>query len=295
MSIPRPFGVNLDQWLQSAKSIVWDGVEVLLNFYEHRHRLTIEQQADGPVTTADLQVNHQILEALQQIFPPSDFGYLSEEHDKYKQNAAPLPQPWVWVLDPIDGTRDFIEQTGQFTLHLALLYHHEPVLSLVAVPVARKLYSAIRGQGTFAEYRDGQGWTERIPVRVSSRYRVEELKVVIGRNRNYPRFAELLREFPIQQQVWGGGLGFKIVQILEQVGDVYLSISGSSAPKDWDLAAPDLILTEAGGKLTQSDGRSLRYNQGDTNQWGCLLGSNGPCHAYLCRALTEILDGWSGF
>ena len=294
--------INLDRCLALAKTIVWDAVALLHWYYQPTHgkNLDLENNPESPVTAADLAVNHQVLAQLQSVFSDPTFGYLSEEKDKLNQWQDPLPQPWIWVLDPIDGTRDFIERTGQFTLHLALLHRHTPVLALLAVPAEGKLYTAIKGQGTFVELREP--WSGSVPkgdrvrsVKVSSRYNLEHLKLVIGRNGRYPRFAAFLDEFPVQQRIWGGSLGYKIVQILEQKGDVYLSLSGRSAPKDWDLAAPDLILKEAGGKFSREDGLPLRYNQGDLNQWGCLIGSNGTCHSQLCDAANRILNGWIAF
>ena len=311
--------INLDRCLEGAKTIVWEAVDLLQTYYggegeSGAQALNIRDYPGDLVTTADLAVNQYIVEALQRVFPDSAFGYLTEENDKSRM--IPVSRPWVWVLDPIDGTRDFIEKTGQFTLHLALLHGQVPLLALVAVPAEGKLYSAIKGQGAFVEYRSS--WNIDLdqststststskfepesppllpsPVRVSSRHELTDLKLVIGRNGRYPRFATFLDAFPVKQRVWGGSLGYKIVQILEQKGDVYLSLSGRSAPKDWDLAAPDLILQEAGGKLSREDGFPLRYNQGDPSQWGCLIGSNRTCHSQLCEAANRILKEWMSF
>ncbi|MFZ4665564.1 MAG: 3'(2'),5'-bisphosphate nucleotidase CysQ family protein [Prochlorotrichaceae cyanobacterium] len=294
--------INLDRCLEGAKTIVWEAVDLLETYYGETGdpNLCIQEYSADPVTAADLAVNQYIVEQLQRVFPDPAFGYLTEENDKSR--TTPLPHPWVWVLDPIDGTRDFIEKTGEFTLHLALLHGQVPVLALLAVPAEGKLYTAIQGQGTFVEYRSP--WTVNVdsspsrltsPVRVSSRYELADLKLVIGRNGRYPRFAMFLDAFPVKQRVWGGSLGYKIVQILEQRGDVYLSLSGRSAPKDWDLAAPDLILQEAGGKLSREDGLALRYNQGNPSQWGCLIGSNRTCHSQLCAAANRILNEWMSF
>jgi 3'(2'), 5'-bisphosphate nucleotidase len=84
-------------------------------------------------------------------------------------------------------------------------------------------------------------------------------------------------------------VGGKIAAIVDQRADVYIALSGKSAPKDWDMAAPELILTEAGGHFTHAEGQPLRYNTGDVNQWGCLLASNGGYHAELCAITTQIL------
>jgi 3'(2'), 5'-bisphosphate nucleotidase len=76
---------------------------------------------------------------------------------------------------------------------------------------------------------------------------------------------------------------------VEQQADIYISLSGKSAPKDWDMAAPELILTEAGGKFTHFDRQPLQYNTGDVNQWGGLLASNAQHHDILCKLAEDIL------
>ncbi|MHC5832004.1 MAG: inositol monophosphatase family protein, partial [Nostoc sp.] len=86
-----------------------------------------------------------------------------------------------------------------------------------------------------------------------------------------------------------GSVGCKIATIVEQQADIYISLSGKSAPKDWDIAAPELILTEAGGKFTHFDGTPLHYNTGDINQWGGLLASNAEYHEVLCEEAERIL------
>lgn len=290
--------INLAHWLTIAQGIVWDAMDLMVDYYHgSRVDLGVEYHRDGPVTAADRAVNQHVVNQLQAHFPDDRFGYLTEEFYKLHPQNLPLAQPWVWVLDPIDGTRDFIEKTGEFTLHLALVHGHETVLALMGVPDQQCLYTAIRGQGCFVQYRDHPRAQvgPRQTVRVSSRSSLLDLKVVVGRNVNYPRFAQFLEAFPVQERVWAGSLGYKVVQILRQMGDVYLSLSGRSAPKDWDLAAPDLILQEAGGRFSREDGRSLRYNRDDVSQWGCLVGSNGPCHAQLCCAADQILKTWTGF
>ena len=100
-----------------------------------------------------------------------------------------------------------------------------------------------------------------------------------------------MQKLPCQNQKAVGSIGCKIATIVEQQADVYISMSGKSAPKDWDLAAPELILTEAGGMFTHFDGTPLMYNQGDINQWGGLLASNGQYHAELCAKAERILAG----
>jgi 3'(2'), 5'-bisphosphate nucleotidase len=157
---------------------------------------------------------------------------------------------------------------------------------VVVCPELGKLYSAVVGQGTFVETRDGN----KTPVRVSSRDRLERLEIVVSRTHRDDRFNTLLDRLPGKTLHYVGSVGCKIAAVVDQRADLYISLSGKSAPKDWDMAAPELILTEAGGRFTTMAEDSLRYNTGDVNQWGCLIASNGHCHEELCRTIRQTLE-----
>lgn len=278
---------SLEEILAIACSIGWGASYLLRSYYQGEYNdgnLEVENKKDGPVTAADIAVNHYILDRLQSNFGDQDFGYISEETYK-SQNAQQLSQPWVWIIDPLDGTRDFIEKTGEYAIHIALVKESRPVLAVVAYPEAEKLYYATIGGGTFVETRDGTV----TPIRVSERDKVENLTLVVSRTHRDRRFNQLLEKLPCKNQKYIGSVGCKVAAIVEQQADIYISLSGKSAPKDWDMAAPELILTEAGGKFTHFDGSPLMYNTGDINQWGGLLASNGHCHAQICAELSSIL------
>ncbi|HEY9659796.1 MAG TPA: inositol monophosphatase family protein, partial [Allocoleopsis sp.] len=176
-------------------------------------------------------------------------------------------------------------KTGEYAFHLALTHHGRPVISVVACPELEKLYFASLGGGAFLETPDGTIQ----PLHTSQRQSVEALTLVVSRTHRDDRFNQLLKQLPCQNQLFVGSVGGKVGAIADQRADVYISLSGKSAPKDWDMAAPELILTEAGGKFTHADGSPLRYNTGDVNQWGCLIASNGQYHDELCTAATRIL------
>ena len=278
---------DLEEILAIARSIGWGASYLLRSYYHGELNLEIQKKQDGPVTVADIAVNQYILDRLQTNLGNQDFAYVSEETYKF-QSAEPLSHSWVWIIDPLDGTRDFIDRTGEYAVHIALVNEGRPVLAVVAWPEAEKLYYATLGGGTFVETRDGT----RTPLRVSGRDRVEDLTLVVSRTHRDQRFNQLLQHLPCRNQHYVGSVGCKIATIVEQRADIYISLSGKSAPKDWDLAAPELILTEAGGQFTHFNGTPLKYNQADVNQWGGLLASNGHCHEALCtqseRILTEL-------
>ena len=284
-------GKTTEAILAIARSLGWGASKILRSYYRGEahadgteRSLEIQDKTEGPVTAADLAVNQFVLSRLEETFG-DQFGYLSEETYKAQAEPKPLPQDWVWILDPLDGTRDFIDRTGEYAFHLALTYRERPVISIVACPELEKLYYASLGGGAFVETPDGKSQ----PLRVSETDSIADLTVVISRTHRDDRFKQLLTQLPSQTQLLVGSVGGKIAAIVDQRADLYISLSGKSAPKDWDMAAPELILTEAGGRFTHADGSPLRYNTGDVNQWGCLIASNGACHDLLCAEATQLL------
>lgn len=284
-----PSRAHLQEIGAIARAVGWGTAEILDFYYNGAAtRLAVQNTQEGPVTAADFAANDYILKQLRIAVGSEEFGYLSEETYKLQleaQKSAPLPQSWVWVIDPIDGTRDFIEHTGNYAVHIALVYEKRPVVAVVVLPAAGKLYYAQLGAGAFVETCDGK----RTRLAVSQRNRIEDLSLLGSRTHRNNRFNQLLRRFPCKTQKFVGSIGCKIALIVEQQADVYISLSGKSAPKDWDFAAPELILTEAGGQFTHIDGTPLKYNQGDVTQWGCLVASNGTCHDALCAKAEKIL------
>ncbi len=282
---------GLEEVVAIARSVGWGAANILRSYYRgdsNQGDLEIQEKKDGPVTAADVAANHYILETLQASLGKEDFGYLSEETYKSLSEQSLeslLHHPWVWIIDPLDGTRDFIDKTGEYAVHIALVHEGRPVLAVVAWPEAEKLYYATLGGGTFVETAEGVTTS----VRVSKRNAIADLSLVASRTHRDERFNQLLAQLPFKAKHYVGSVGCKIATILEQKADVYISLSGKSAPKDWDMAAPDLILREAGGQFTHFDGSPLLYNQGDVNQWGGLMASNGHCHSTLCTQASEIL------
>lgn len=272
----------LEPLLDLARSVGWGAADILRTYYRSQQDLNVQIKGSEPVTVADLAANQYILERLQQELGGQAFGYLSEE--THQPGMPSYPQSYVWIIDPLDGTRDFIQRTGEYAIHIALVSAGQTVLAVVVWPEAEKLYFATRGGGAFVEQQ-----ATITPLKVSKRDRPEDLRLIASRSHRNERLNQLLHRLPQQSKTFMGSVGCKVAAIAEQQAEVYLSLSTTSAPKDWDLAAPELILTEAGGKFTHFDLTPLQYNQGDVNQWRGFLASNGPCHQQLCWIVEEIL------
>ncbi len=284
----------LHDLLPQVCQVGWGAAEILRSYYrgEPGHtNLGVQEKQEGPVTAADIAANHFILEQLQAITQGFEHGYLSEETYKAAANPEPLPQEWVWIVDPLDGTRDFIDRTGEYALHIALTYRGRPVLAVVACPEKEKLYYATLGGGSYVQTLGQLEPARRLSV--SPRLQPADLTIVVSRTHRDDRFNQFLDRLPCANRHYVGSVGCKISAIVEQQADLYPILSGKSAPKDWDLAAPELILTEAGGQVSRIDGSPLRYNQGDVSQWGAILATNGHAHDTLCalaRTIVHDLD-----
>jgi 3'(2'), 5'-bisphosphate nucleotidase len=274
----------LDELLVLARSVGWGAADVLRRYYRGEFDLDIQKAHSDPVTAADLAANQYILDRLQETLGNDQFGYLSEE--TFQPGVTPYPQPYVWIIDPLDGTRDFIQKTGEYAIHIALTQAGRPILSVVVWPEQETLYYATVGGGTYAEHRSGE--VRRLKVKECSR--PEDMRLVISRSHRDERFDALLKRLPQTEQTFVGSVGCKVATILEHRAELYLSLTTKSAPKDWDLAAPELILTEAGGRLTHFDLTPLEYNRADVAQWGGFLASSGQNHDELCQLIAQILE-----
>ncbi|BAY88604.1 MULTISPECIES: 3'(2'),5'-bisphosphate nucleotidase CysQ family protein [unclassified Tolypothrix] len=283
---------DLQEILAIACQVGWGAADILQSYYHGTIKdsnLEIAYKQNEPVTAADIATSQYILDNLQAALGNEDFAYISEE--TYKSQQGKNNSQYVWIIDPLDGTRDFIDKTGDYAIHIALVTENRPILAVVALPEVENLYYATKGGGTFVETRNSS-----IPLQISLNLDtkpLEDLTLVVSRSHRNQRLNYLLENLPCQNHKSVGSVGCKIATILEQKADIYISLSGSSAPKDWDIAAPELILTEAGGKFTHFDGTPLQYNTGDISQWGGLLASNGLYHEELCQQSEKILASFS--
>ena len=259
--------------------------------------LSVEDGGEGPVSAADLAVNQWLLDGLAQAFPSAPWTLLSEETAKQQlTEGVPLEAEWLWILDPLDGTKDFLQGTGEYAVHLALVRGQEVVLGVVLLPEPEELWFGLLGGGTPRAWRENRGG-ERFAPALSSRSRLPELVLVASRNHRDQRLEALVADLALGASRAIGSVGGKVAMILRGEADLYLSLSGRSAPKDWDMAAPEAVLRAAGGAFSHADGRPLTYNTGDVRQAGCLIASHGPNHQELCArsaaALARIDPGFA--
>ena len=294
-----PSGIALEALLAELRRLSWGAADILRAYgrgeqppYGFPPALSVDDGGEGPVSAADLAVNQWLLDGLGAAFPGAAWTLLSEETAREQLTTGePLAAEWLWILDPLDGTKDFLQGTGEYAVHLALAHRGLPVLGVVLLPELEQLWLGVTEELAGAA---AQAWCEnrageRSPVCFSSRRQLGELVLVASRNHRDARLEQLLAALELGDTKAIGSVGGKVATILRGETDLYVSLSGRSAPKDWDMAAPDAVLRAAGGAFSHADGRPLTYNTGDVRQAGCLIASHGPAHGELCRRAAAAM------
>lgn len=290
-----PSVIDTEALLAVIRQLAWESAAILRAYargeqppFGYPAVLSVDDDPKGPVSAADLAVNDHLLAGLGRAFPAAPWTLLSEETASQWAQGEPIEAEWLWLLDPLDGTKDFLQGTGEYAVHLALIHHQRPVLGVVLLPELDQLWFGL------LDVEDPQAWCESPsgdcqPVRFSPRQALAELIPVTSRSHRDDRLDQLMGSVGVAKGIARGSVGGKIGAILRGETDLYLSLSGRTAPKDWDMAAPEAVLLAAGGAFSHADGRPLLYNTGDSRQAGCLIASHGKAHQALCQAAAAAM------
>lgn len=252
----------------------------ILDFYEGP--LDVEQKTGAddyePVTQADKVANEIIVSRLLKEFPAD--GILAEES---VDTPHRLDKQRVWMIDPLDGTTGFIEGNGDFAVQIGLTENGSCMLGVVYQPLTGVLYRAVRGKGSWIE-RPG---LEPESARVSDHEDISTMRLAASRSHRSPRMDKVVQAFGLREEVLRGSVGIKVGLIVEQQCDLYIHLSPRT--KQWDTCAPEVILHEAGGRLTDLFGQPLRYNDLDLHNRNGVVASNGVSHQGVVESLQPLL------
>jgi 3'(2'), 5'-bisphosphate nucleotidase len=228
------------------------------------------------VTAADRAADSLIATGLRDAFPAD--GLLTEESD---DDLSRLEKERVWIVDPLDGTAEFITETGEFAVQIALAIGGQPVLGVVYQPAKERLFQAVQGQGAYQVVGG-----KRTRLRVSKETDPANMCLVASRS-HYSPFIEIARQaLGIESDNRDGSVGLKVGLVARSACDLYLATTVS---KEWDLCAPHALLLEAGGVLTNLCGAPLTYNKPDVTECTGLIASNGLAHAQIVSRLEPLL------
>lgn len=276
-------GVAYSAELETAIRAARTAGEIIASYYA-RGSVEVDLKPDAsPVTQADRDADAAIAGVIRAAFP--DDAILSEETP---DDTARLARSRVWIVDPLDGTRDFVQRTDDFAVHVALAVNGVPAVGVVYLPVPRHMFSASAGSGAWA---DRGGELQRLAVATgpdAQRRAVvpTELQIGISRHHLSDRLrtcldaAQITSRFPI-------GASAKHMALARGQLDAVINLS--SGEYEWDTCAPEIIIREAGGAYTAGDGAAFRYNQRDLEHRHGSIASNGICHPGLLELIKPHL------
>lgn len=262
-------------WLEHVVSTAVEAGRRILDVYEKT--FDVDHKDDGsPLTDADRAAHALIAERLAALTP--GVPVLSEESAK-TEYATRAGWQRFWLVDPLDGTREFVKRNGEFTVNIALIEQGAPTLGVVYVPVSGVCYLAQRGRGAWKE----KGGCDRQPIRVRA-YRGGKARVVTSRSHrgeHVDRFLQRLQEREGDYETVDLGSSLKLCLVAEGAADFYPRLGPTS---EWDTAAAQCVVEAAGGQVTDLAGKPLVYNKPDIlNPWFMVRGAGG----YDWRALLN--------
>ncbi|MCB1706399.1 MAG: 3'(2'),5'-bisphosphate nucleotidase CysQ [Halioglobus sp.] len=253
---------NLQNWVQPLLSLCRAAGEAISEHYYAPAAGDFEaKHDDSPLTRADLASHDVLMSGLRAL--DASIPVLSEESTP-EEIAHRRDWRRFWLVDPLDGTKEFLGRTGDFTINIALIDAHEAVLGILYVPLQRVAYVGIPGQlaHRYADRAVGQWSVSELATR--SMQSGEALTVLASRRHRGPRFKACLAWL---EQQWGPvsrsnmGSALKFSRMAEGHGDLYPRFSPCC---EWDTAAGQAVLEAAGGQLLGMDGKPLRYNCADS-------------------------------
>jgi len=294
--IKLPFGIEINNLIDDLRSFSWEASDILIYYaniikkLEQKNEILKNKNNDDPVTLADLEVNELIIKRINQKYQDANWEILSEENFKIESNFSNNVD-WLWVLDPLDGTKDFIQGTQNYAMHLALNYKGRPCLGVVLIPEKGELWISY-AEKLWCENRDGDIRKQKL----SKTNILKEMTIVTSKNHRNEKLKNLIEKINFKKTIVMGSIGCKVASIVRGESDIYISLSlpGKSAPKDWDFAAPEAILKAAGGSITNIDNEDLVYGRNDLKHSGIIIASNNKRnHKKICSQVKEIIQEYN--
>lgn len=230
--------------LESVKVLTREAGKVIVDVYSKD--FSVDYKADeSPITEADRKSNDLIVNALKKKYP--ECAILAEES---RDNPERLKNDWCFIIDPLDGTKEFVKKNGEFTINVALSYQGKAVLGVIGIPVTGELYYAVKGMGAFYE-KDGHAQK----IQVSSR--IGDIRMAVSRSHQSEKLLALIERNGIKNTICVGS-AIKGCLVAKGEAEVYYRFGHTM---EWDTAAMQCITEEAGGIFKQMDDSDMTYNR----------------------------------
>ena len=274
MSLSTKEKLERIEWL---KTIVHQAGDIVLRYYNQDAKIQWKT-ANEPVTEADMASNEFIVNHISKQFP--DEGLLAEETFDDLQR---LQKKRVWMIDPMDGTKEFISRNGEFSVMVGLVEEGAPILGIVYQPTEKRMYIGAKNAIAIMEDDD-----EVVDLNVSDRNIVSQLRLVVSRSHLEPIVEDIRRNMEITDLRQSGSVGIKCGLIARGECDVY--IHPTQHAKLWDSCGPQAILEAAGGRMTDLHGNPLVYFKENVQNLNGLVASNGIIHDEIIEKISEAYE-----
>lgn len=242
-----------EEELSVAKKLAIEAGKEILKIYNDKHAVEVEFKSDcSPITRADKASNSIIESGLKRYYP--SYAVLSEEG---KNDSARLMNNYCFVVDPLDGTKEFIKKNGQFTVNIALSVNHKTEMGVIYAPVLDELYYASKNDGAFLLTDASKSDASMIGKRISVSSEHNRLRCIQSASHNCKEMEELIKKAGITDLV-SMGSSLKGCIIARGDADIYYRFNPTM---EWDTAAMQCIIEEAGGIFRQLDGNEMLYNR----------------------------------
>lgn len=255
---------------QLAMRAARQGGKAVLELYRKKATPYTIKSDKSPVTIADIQSNNIIGDMLSSH---TDYPILSEEG---ADDTLRLDAEYVWVVDPLDGTADFINNTDEFTIMISLVYNNTPIMGVIDCPSINSTYVAELGKGAWIYHK--HTWRQ---VRVSKVRDIAKCRALVSRS-HYTKperdFVDNLCLGAVQSK----GSSLKVTEISSAKAEIYITFTNKM--KEWDTAASHIILREAGGTMSDMAGNPLSYNEEDVFHNNGILATNGHTHNFIVES-----------
>lgn len=266
-------------FLQPVIALTLEAGRRILEIYQTDFRIAYKEDR-SPFTAADLVSHHCLIEGLQALTP--SWPVLSEE---FCQIAHEERSAWktYWLIDPLDGTREFIKRNGEFTVNVSLIHQHQPVFGVVYAPAFKTCYFASEGLGAFKQV----GEEEPQPIHV--RQQAPRNPTLAGSRSHKTQALNHYLSRLGPHDLIASGSSLKLCWVAEGLCDLYPRIGPTY---EWDTAASQCIIEAAGGRLTNLSGQMLRYNTKDSllNPYFLAFGDTSKCWWSYAKDISESIE-----
>lgn len=241
-----------DRELEISKEIAQIAGQEIMTVYNGQEDINVIYKEDAsPLTIADRKSNDIIVTTLKKEFP--QYAILSEEE---KNDLDRLKNDYCFVIDPLDGTKEFIKRNDQFTVNIALSYKNCSVMGVIYVPPTKELYYAVQGEGAYLQEADGK----IKKLHVSDRIGISNIRMVMSNSHGCIEMEQLLKKYQFENFV-SVGSSLKGCMIARGDAEVYYRYNPTM---EWDTAAMQCIVEEAGAVFRQMDDSKMTYNRANS-------------------------------